>query len=221
MSEAKPSRISRFLSFVVGALWYLIIFCTIVVLIFWLTVMLGWVPAQGKIVYSLPINVEYRESTDVSASQTGKQLSPFAVIGHSDVIIAERFTKTKVSFFMVSIVLPFLIIVLLIVYQLRLFLGSVKQGRPFDRENPKRIRRIGYLVFVLGPLTGIWNWVMSMKYMHQISLPGTSLAINKGSKLLVNIETDQHLILLGLLILLIAQIFDEGVKMQEEQDLTV
>ena len=117
--------------------------------------------------------------------------------------------------------LPFIIIVLLIVHQLRLFLGSVKQGRPFDRENPKRIRRIGYLVFVLGPLEGIWSWLMSMKYMEQISLPGTSLAINESSKQIVNINTDQHLIIMGLLILLIAQIFDEGVKMQQEQDLTV
>jgi len=79
----------------------------------------------------------------------------------------------------------------------------------------------GYLVFVLGPLEGIRSFVMSCRYIHQISMPGALLAINKDSRLIVNADIDQNLIFPGLLILLIAQIFDEGVKMQEEQELTV
>ena len=221
MPEKKPSRITRFLSFVVGALWYLILSSIIFVLGFWLAVLLGWAPARENIIYSLPIKVEYQESMDASFSPTGKSLSAFRVIGHSDVIIADRLTKTKVSLLVVSIVLPFLFVVWLIVHQLRLFLRSVKEGRPFDRENPKLIRRVGYLVFVLGPLEGLWSFVMSCKYIHQISLPGALLAIGKDSTMIVHADIDQNLIILGLLILLIAQIFDEGVKMQEEQDLTV
>jgi hypothetical protein len=213
MSEPRPSSISRFLAFTVGAVWYLIILGIIVTMGFWMAAMLGWISAQGEILFPLPIKVEYKESAFIASSPAEENLPPVKIKGHTDVVIAEAFSKGKVSFLAICVMLPFLFIALLIARQLRLFLRSVKEGRPFERENPKRIRLIGYLVILFGIICTIWGFVMSFNYIHKISLPGTSLKVNPDFNL--------SYILLGLLILLIAQIFDAGVKLQEEHDLTI
>ena len=213
MSETKPSPISRFLAFTIGAFWYLIVLGIILTVSFWLALMMGWNPTQGKIIIFLPIKVEYKESACTAPSPAEEKLSPVKIIGHTDVEITDTFNKGKASFLALLVVLPFLFIALLIVRQLRLFLRSVKEGRSFERENPKRIRLIGYLVILFGIIDSIWGLVWSFKYIHKISLPGASLS--------VNLDFNLYYILLGLLILLIAQIFDAGVKMQEEHDLTI
>ena len=213
MSEARPSRISRFLSFVVGAFWYLTILWIFLVFCFWLAVMLGWKPTQGDVLYCIPISVKNIEFAEPPSSDTGKQLSLVKIMGYRDIVIADTLDRTNVSVTAILFVLPASTAIFLIFWQLRLFLRSVKEGRPFDRENPRRIRRIGYLVTVLGPLDSLMDLVLGWLYLPRISLPDSSL----------NVNPDLHpdLIFLGFIILLIAQIFDEGVKMQDEQDLTV
>jgi hypothetical protein len=210
MSENRFSAMSRFLSFVVEAFWYLIRILILLTVALWLSVMLGW--KSGNLIFSLPVKLEYQASLDSFSSQAGQRISHFKVVGNP-LVSADNLSKSEISLFICSVMLPALVIVLLIVRQLRLFLRSVKAGRPFERDNPARIRRIGYLVTVLGPLVGLGNYISGSKFIQRISLPDFSISV----------ETNIHLemVFTGLLIVLIAQIFEVGVSLQEDQDLTV
>lgn len=210
MSENRFISMSRFLSFVVEAFWYLIRILILLTVVLWLAVLLGW--KSNHLIFSLPVKLEYQASLDSFSSQAGQRISHFKVVG-SPLVSADNLSKSEMSLFICSVMLPALAIVLLIVRQLRLFLRSVKAGRPFERANPARIRRIGYLVAVLGPLVGLGNFISGSKLIQRISLSDFSTSV----------ETNIHLemVFMGLLIVLIGQIFEAGVSLQEDQDLTV
>ena len=97
--------------------------------------------------------------------------------------------------------------------QLRLFFLSVKKGNPFDSENPKRLRKIAYLLMAGGPAAGIGLMIQSGFILDELSVP-----IGE-----VNLSVDLFLeyVVGGLIILVIAEVFDAAVRMKKEQDLTV
>ena len=96
---------------------------------------------------------------------------------------------------------------------MRLFLRSVRRGSPFSRENPKILRGIGYTVAAGGPVVGTVNHIYGMVFIHSVDFPGAAVA--------VTMNVYPFVMFLGLIILVIAQVFDYGVKLQTEQDLTV
>ena len=100
-----------------------------------------------------------------------------------------------------------------IVFQLRQFLRSVRKGTPFNRENPRILRRIGYAVAVAGPVVGILNYIYGKVLVHFVDFPGATVD--------VPMNVYPFVMFLGLVIVVIAQVFDYGVKLQTEQDLTV
>lgn len=102
---------------------------------------------------------------------------------------------------------------LFVVYMLRAFIRTVHDGSPFIRENPKRLRIIGYCVTAAGPVYGLLNYLYARVHLHQIDIPNATLE--------VPIDIYPLAIFLGLIILIIAQVFDYGLSLQTEQDLTV
>ena len=96
--------------------------------------------------------------------------------------------------------IPFVssLITLWILYHLRCFFRLVAQGHPFAPEIPRRTRSIGYAI--------IW-----LHYLD--ALPGPHLIVGGG--------WSAELIFIGLVILVLARVFEVGVGMQEEQNLTV
>jgi hypothetical protein len=102
-------------------------------------------------------------------------------------------------------------ILLWILYHLRKLGRMMSSGQPFDLINPRRIRKIAYGVFawipvgiigeyLLGPVKGPRTWWDIMSLLWQ--------------RLFV-------LAFLGLVILVIAKVFEVGVRLQQDQNLTV
>jgi hypothetical protein len=113
------------------------------------------------------------------------------------------------------LLIPMLLITgyLWIVYLMRGLLGSLRRGSPFIPENPKRLKTIGYLVAFGGPFFGLLNHIYGRVHVYQLKIPNAELN--------VPVDIYPFAIFLGLVILLIGQIFAYGVRLQTEQDLTV
>lgn len=81
---------------------------------------------------------------------------------------------------------------------------STTKGTPFTKENVKRIRIIGILQLLLAIVPGMLAFVMKFIKFTYIS---TTLTLH-----------DFYMILIAFIIMMIAQIFDYGVKLQEDSD---
>lgn len=96
---------------------------------------------------------------------------------------------------------------------LRGILRTTIEGRPFHRENPRRLNRLGWLIVATGLLVPISQfffgaWALSW-------LPDTTIPLS------ASIQLYEEWVVAGLLVLLLAAIWKEAVRMAEEQSLTV
>jgi hypothetical protein len=105
--------------------------------------------------------------------------------------------------------IPFvsILITLWILYHLRCFFRLVAQGTPFAPEIPRRTRSIGYAIIALTGLASAW-----LHYLDALPGPHGFVGFRGWSA---------ELIFIGLVILVLARVFEVGVGMQEEQNLTV
>ncbi len=102
---------------------------------------------------------------------------------------------------------------IVVLFQLRKILSTVLEGNPFVAENARRLRYIAFALFAIailstltGALTGRWQQEM-------IQLPGVQTVVRW--------RFDPGQIGVGVLILVLAEVFRQGVAMKEEQDLTI
>ena len=109
--------------------------------------------------------------------------------------------------------LGMVVVGLIVIRQLSRFLASVDGGSPFVRRSARAIGSIGWIVAVSSPMLNLFDWLISSYLVERVQLSGATF----GTMLLINPEP----IFVGLLIVVIAGIFDYGIRLQEEQDLTI
>jgi hypothetical protein len=102
---------------------------------------------------------------------------------------------------------------LYVLYNLRKIFATLVAENPFDCENVVRIRRIGGAVVTGAVLKSLVQTAFGFLFMRYVSIPG----VDFNAKLSLDFAT----LFLGLVILVLAEIFHVGSGMQEEQDLTV
>ncbi len=102
-------------------------------------------------------------------------------------------------------------IFLWIIYHLRKIITTVEQGNPFEKENPSWIRRIAYGVFVWMPL----------QIFSKIMLKGLSEAVRADNFFDLLLRDFMMPVFLGTAILVIARVFETGVRLQQDQSLTI
>lgn len=95
--------------------------------------------------------------------------------------------------------------------KLKLILYSMREESPFTPLNARRLRIISLLVLSGGPLRYGYDW-LSMHLFHAAAGSGIPLADPRFQPLYIWI---------GLLLLIISEVFRIGTKMYEEQKLTV
>jgi hypothetical protein len=109
---------------------------------------------------------------------------------------------------------------LIIIHQLKQFLKTTIAGNPFEQANIKRIRIIGWTVIISQAIKlilglGFWFYLKS-----PVQINGSSVSLYWHS--FEGIFDDTFgVTFLGLVILVIAEIFREGFKLREEQELTI
>jgi len=160
---------------------------------------------------NLPISISYENNLE--------KMPPDFLDGRSEYPIV-RVEKIKLHTnnaggFSFTLVIPLLLIAgfLWIVYIIRKFIRTVKEGYPFSRENPRRIRMIGFIVMITGPVVAAIQYVYTYQYLHMLDFPHAEVEITPD----INLMT----IFLGLLLFVIGHVYDLGVKLKEENDLTI
>lgn len=97
-------------------------------------------------------------------------------------------------------------------YLLRSVLQDIMQGDPFSHKNTQRIRRIGYLVLLLGFARPAIETIAAKQILRELVVE-PSLSVPT----LFNVE----FILVSLLILLLGQVWSYGLELQRDQELTI
>jgi hypothetical protein len=98
-------------------------------------------------------------------------------------------------------------------YLLRNVFQSVETTSPFTQENCDRIRRLGYMVLLVGILRPTLEYIAANEILNQLSIIEPALSLPSPFK--------AEAILASLLILIIAQIWGYGLELERDQALTV
>jgi hypothetical protein len=106
-----------------------------------------------------------------------------------------------------------LAVVLYVLRHLRALLRSVREGRPFDPRNARRIRDVGLAVVGCNLLAPIAKYAVGKVVLDGVRLPGVVL------KPPLDFQPDG--LFLGLAILVLAEVFHRASLLQQDQNLTV
>ena len=104
---------------------------------------------------------------------------------------------------------------LVLFWFLRRFLTGLRKAGFFTNSNALNLRITSWLVFSAPFLHYLWLWFIEPAIAEQIRIEGASLALMPGGGFRF------ELLIAGLILILIAKAFDQGVKLQQEQDLTI
>ena len=96
---------------------------------------------------------------------------------------------------------------------LRRLVRTVAEGRPFQDANVTRIRVIGLATVVFELLYGVTNFLLQQSVARTVTASGVDLA--------ANFSVNPAVIVLGLVIFAVAEVFRYGGSLQAESDLTV
>ncbi|UCE25198.1 MAG: DUF2975 domain-containing protein [Candidatus Zixiibacteriota bacterium] len=159
----------------------------------------------------LPVEVNLLENSDgqvISPLTTGRSVD---VAGFSYLKVhADRLPGLPYMMLMPMLLLAGLLYIL---FLLRCLLGNVRRNVPFAPENPRLLSRVGWLVAVAGPVYGILQYIYGKTYIGMVQIPDANLTPVK--------DIHAFVILAGLIIVVIAQVYDRAVKIKEEADLTI
>ena len=100
-----------------------------------------------------------------------------------------------------------------VVYQLRKIFANLKAGQPFIPENARRIRAIGLLVILACLVQSFLGFGLGTILAKNLAIEGVTIRPQ------LNFGLDGFLI--GLAILVLAEVFRYGAALQEDRDLTV
>jgi hypothetical protein len=102
---------------------------------------------------------------------------------------------------------------LFVLYQLRRLLANVSAGHPFSDDSAVRIRRIGLLIIAAALVSAAVTYGIGCYFARHISIPGLPLS--------PSFSFPCETVLLGLIILVLSEVFRYGARLQEDHDLTV
>lgn len=159
----------------------------------------------------LPVEVSLHENSD------GEIMEPIAADGSLTIagfgylkVRADELPGLRYIMIMPMILLAGLIWLL---FLLRRLLRNVRRGSPFDPQNPVFLKKIGWLLTIGGPVYGIFNYIYARIYIGLVDIPNAYLSPAK--------DIQGVIIIAGLIIVVISQVYDEAVKIKTEADLTI
>jgi hypothetical protein len=100
-----------------------------------------------------------------------------------------------------------------VVYLLRSVLQALLQGEIFTQENVARIRRIGYLVLIVGFVKALVEYLAAWQILKQLTIVDPALSLPS--------PFEAEVILASLLILVLAQVWGYGLELERERAMTI
>jgi len=100
-----------------------------------------------------------------------------------------------------------------VVYLLRSVIKALLQGDIFTQENVARIRRIGYLVLIVGFVKAFVEYIAAWQILRQLTIVDPALSLPS--------PFEAEVILASLLILVLAQVWSYGLELERESAMTI
>ncbi len=126
-----------------------------------------------------------------------------------------RFHTRRVDLMLLGF-LPMLLVAAAVLaggWQLRQVLAAVARGEPFAAANPRRISAIGWIVVAVTATEPLLAYLPASVVLRTAEVEGIDLS--------PTLMFDTGTLLTGLVIIVLAAVFREGVRLHEEQSLTV
>jgi hypothetical protein len=227
MHARKRSSISSYLTVLLSIVWYavagvLVVTGLVLVYAFFADVPgLEIIPIPPSFGVNAPTHSNWTMTIPVSLSAdpaTSTAVAPSLGIERAelrDLRGSLRFPARGGLFFAANLVLLMLAMFLMlwVTSQLRAVLRTVRDGRPFVPVNATRVRRIGWAV-IAGELARTAVVLLENAYaMQHFSAEGLTFSVRPDLSVFAIIQ--------GLIILVIAEVFRAGTRLDEEQSLTV
>ncbi|HHT25861.1 MAG TPA: DUF2975 domain-containing protein [Firmicutes bacterium] len=109
--------------------------------------------------------------------------------------------------------LPLLAMSLYVIHQLKAVLGALCRNNPFAAENAEHMRNIGVAIIAWTVYQSIAYLIVGWYIARQIQIAG--MTINPA------FTFDATLLFVGLVVLVLAQVFKVGIQLREDQELTI
>ncbi|NOY88336.1 MAG: DUF2975 domain-containing protein [FCB group bacterium] len=160
---------------------------------------------------NLPISISYEENLDKIPPDFLNSDSKYQVVGVEKI----KLHTNNEGGFSFTLIMPVLLIsgLLWILYIIRKFIRTVKEGHPFSRDNPRRIRMIGFIVMISSPVIAAVQYIYAYQYIYMLDFPHAEIRVEPDISLMT--------IFLGLILFVIGHVYELGVKLKEENDLTI
>lgn len=132
--------------------------------------------------------------------------------------------EISISYRIISaiIVTIYSVLVVLLLYLLHRLLGRIQNKHPFEKENFLRLKKIGYIMVLMEIIYRSQYFIAKYFYINRMAITDDiKMKLHGFDRLLVSIDINWTLILTGLGIILLAEVFRIGWRMHEEQKLTV
>ncbi len=179
---------------------------------------------SGDMDLSIPVSIGENSFLPILPLEVGPEAVPVSqtpttpVVGPLSLVDARgelRFSETALTplliYWVHQIVLFGALIYGLIL--LRRILSTAAEGRPFDPSNPLRLNRLGWLVLVTGLLVPVSQFLFSAWALARYQVTGIALS--------AYMEVYEEWVFAGLLVLVLAAIWKEAVRLAEDSSLTV
>ncbi len=160
---------------------------------------------------NVPISISYEQNLDKIPRDFLDSDSEYPIVGVERI----KLHTNNEGGFSFTLIIPVLLIsgFLWILYIIRKFIRTVKEGHPFSRENPRRIRMIGFIVMIAEPVVAAVQYIYAYQYIYMLDFPHAEIKVEPD----INLMT----IFLGLILFAIGHVYDLGVSLKEESDLTI
>lgn len=203
--------LASFIRFIISAAWYIQLFF-LVFLTFAITVKFfkdgTTEPTPETVAVRLTQSRPVAVTTVASAKLTAAELK----LDAGQLTFNHQSSKQIIGFNLLSMWVAFAIS-LSITYLLRQIFRSLTQSNPFVVHNAQRLRIIAFLIMFSAVTSfahdAVVNWFLQQNF----------LLHNSGIR--AHLVIDLKTLMAGLIVLVIAEIFRIGARLQEEQDLTV
>ncbi len=205
---AKKPRLTRIAVIVVDFNWY----AGLLGLTFWLIVTAMTATGSGPdgmVTAMLTLKFD-EQATESNVVLTESPVEVQYMSGLAVLSVKEKANNwTQLAAFPVSFLF------LIVAFLLRKLVRTARDGKPFTFKNVRRVRLIGIIIMLYGPLVSLVYYLVSFSYLKYLNIPGANVSAG------FNFSMSISFLLLGMLILVLAQVFDMGVRLQSDSDLTV
>jgi hypothetical protein len=210
----KDLRLARFvkilLNFVYGLL---VIVCILLAL--WMAISSLILKYDIPGTASIPVSIGSRSEPQFEVTFHGTENDEirYAYVGEAQGVLRLETTSGILVFISNVAMLVTCIGLAYVFHLLRTVLQAIIEGKPFMAENAIRIRRIGYLVLLLGFLQPAVEYFAASQILSRLPAVEPTLSLPSPFK--------AEVILASLLILILAQVWSYGMDLERDQALTI